>query len=173
MNHAEQVITLFKDHFGDWPITGIEIGTGEATITTAILSLPNVELLYTIDPYTHRPGEPFEAGGYSQEQHDHSMFVAMSKLKPYRGRFVLCPTTSDKALGWIKEQVKQVDFVWIDGHHARDQVQRDIEGYAPLVRQGGIVGGHDYSIDDVVAAVDAIYPEVRTGDDLTWWIIKE
>jgi cephalosporin hydroxylase len=38
---------------------------------------------------------------------------------------------------------KPVDFLFIDGGHTYDEVSRDFELYAPLVRLGGVVGIHD------------------------------
>lgn len=166
--HAEQVKTVLREHFGDAPIIGVEIGTGPGCITEAILSLPNVVHLYTIDPYTHRPGEDYEAGGHDQYRHNSAMLEALERLKPYRGRYILCQQTSDVAAEFIRETV---DFVWIDGHHTVDQVTRDIGNYAPKIKAGGVIGGHDYGLgDDVKVAVDAIYPSVITGGDFTWWV---
>lgn len=36
-----------------------------------------------------------------------------------------------------------VDFLFIDGDHRYESVQRDFELYAPLVRAGGLIGFHD------------------------------
>lgn len=37
-----------------------------------------------------------------------------------------------------------LDSVFIDGHHAYDEVLADIESWLPKVRSGGIIAGHDY-----------------------------
>jgi SAM-dependent methyltransferase len=36
------------------------------------------------------------------------------------------------------------DFVYLDADHTYEAVARDLRLYAPLVRPGGILGGHDY-----------------------------
>lgn len=41
---------------------------------------------------------------------------------------------------------KPVDFLFIDGDHSYEGVQRDFELYAPLVRPGGLVVFHDIAI---------------------------
>ena len=37
-----------------------------------------------------------------------------------------------------------LDFVYIDGAHDLDSVRADIAAWAPKVRPGGFIGGHDY-----------------------------
>jgi predicted O-methyltransferase YrrM len=36
------------------------------------------------------------------------------------------------------------DFIFLDGDHFYEGVKKDVEGYYPLVRQGGLLMGHDY-----------------------------
>jgi len=168
-SHAEQVMTLLQEHFGKKPIVGVEIGTGPACVTQAILMLPNVVRLYTIDPYTHRPGEDFEAGNHDQYRHNYAMREALERLRPYRQRYILCVQTSDLSAEFVAEPV---DFVWIDGHHEHGQVRRDIENYEPKIKPGGLIGGHDYGLGaQVELVIDTIYPEVTLGDDFTWWVL--
>ena len=173
MNQSGELIRLLKDQFGEQIVTGIEIGTGPGTITTAILSLPNVTLLYTIDPYRHVPGAQYEAGSHNQEQHNGAMLHAINRLKPHRGRFIMCLCTSDKA---VEFTASEVDFVWIDGHHTVEQVDHDVRNYWPKVKSGGFIGGHDFGhAGDVRQAVYDIFDpsEVELGEDTTWWVFKK
>jgi hypothetical protein len=39
---------------------------------------------------------------------------------------------------------RSLDFVYIDGNHGREAVYVDLEAWAPKVRVGGVVAGHDY-----------------------------
>lgn len=41
----------------------------------------------------------------------------------------------------------QADFLYLDGDHSLDTVQKDFKNYSPLVRSGGIVGFHDLHTD--------------------------
>jgi hypothetical protein len=41
---------------------------------------------------------------------------------------------------------RSLDFVYIDGNHGRDAVLADLEAWAPKVRRGGLVAGHDYRL---------------------------
>jgi hypothetical protein len=39
-----------------------------------------------------------------------------------------------------------LDFVYIDGNHVYDAVMADLQAWAPKVRSGGFVAGHDYRV---------------------------
>lgn len=39
----------------------------------------------------------------------------------------------------------ELDFVYIDANHSEPYITQDIETWTPLVREGGIVAGHDYA----------------------------
>lgn len=64
------------------------------------------------------------------------------------------------------------DLVFLDGDHAFEAVKRDIEDYRPLVRRGGLLAGHDYSLAwiGVVDAVEMLLPHrsLVPGTAL-WW----
>ena len=38
----------------------------------------------------------------------------------------------------------QCDFLYIDGDHREPQVRKDIETWLPTVKEGGLIGFHDY-----------------------------
>lgn len=71
-----------------------------------------------------------------------------------------------------------VDFLFIDGNHDEGPVNTDLNAFVPLVREGGIVAGHDYHPDfpGVVAAVDRYLgakPNIGVnGEGVCWWITK-
>lgn len=55
-----------------------------------------------------------------------------------------------------------LDIVFIDGDHSYDQVKQDIQLYRPLVREGGLLCGHDYATgNEVSQAVDELIPGVQ------------
>jgi hypothetical protein len=166
-DHYTQVVELFKDHFKDRPISGVEIGTGPAILTITLLSnFKNLGKLYTIDPWEHRDGSEYEAW-FPQATLDESMRTAYERLAPFSDRVIIMPIRSDDAAPKLREE--RFDFVWIDGDHTLIQVERDILNYRPLVKLGGILGGHDYHI--VSNLVKEIFGNrVHTGVDLTWWV---
>jgi hypothetical protein len=180
MMQSAVVQDLFKLHFGDKKIIGIEIGTKCADLTVAILSaLPNC-FIYTIDPWEHREGdqvppgdEPYEAG-QPQSYHDINKSHALNRLSmpEYKYRVIIIPHRSaDVAERFDKESI---DFVWVDGDHSKSGITKDIELYYPLIKPGGIFGGHDFlqchPLTEIIK--EKFGDKIITGDDFTWYIIK-
>ncbi len=69
----------------------------------------------------------------------------------------------------------KADMLWVDGEHTYQAVRSDLATFAPLVRKGGLVCGHDYCAwhPDVVRAVNAVYGKrVRTISihRSIWWV---
>jgi hypothetical protein len=52
-------------------------------------------------------------------------------------------STSNDALEDLKGS--QYDFIYLDGLHTYEGVKSDITNYLPLVKKGGVIGGHDYT----------------------------
>jgi hypothetical protein len=70
-----------------------------------------------------------------------------------------------------------LDFVFIDGNHSYASVKTDLSLWAPKVRKGGIIAGHDYHADSwpgVVKAVDEFFQNetVVLGNDSIWMVRK-
>ena len=68
-------------------------------------------------------------------------------------------------------QDNQYEFVYIDADHTYESVKKDLELYLPKVKNGGIIGGHDYTDNwvEVRQAVDEVFgsPD-RKYDDGSW-----
>ena len=168
--HHQVVRDLFLDHFKDHlDLRGIEIGTGAGDLTVTLLrDMPKISRLYTIDPWKHVDGREFEAGD-PQERHDAAQKAARQRLDEFGDRVVIMPMTSKEALPHIPEFV---DFVWIDGDHSGETVEFDCDAYLPLVKPGGILGGHDYG--QVHPLTEIIMKKfnscLNSGNDFTWWV---
>lgn len=170
INHHTQVVNVLQNRFGDKLITGIEIGTAEGLLTKSLLLyLPNLEMIYTIDPCLFVLGTQFEASMYDQAWHDDRYNQAVKALAEYQGRYKHLRITSDDA---VNQTPDQVDFVWIDGDHSPEQISKDVANYYPKVKSGGIFGGHDW--DKAIQIVKRHLNEtVMLGVDLTWWLVKK
>jgi len=169
LGHHQQVLQVLKERFGDKEIVGIEIGTACGDLTKTLLrEFPNLKKLYTIDPWTHRDGAEFEAS-LPQDHHNIAKEHAYNALKEFGDRVVILPMGSDEAVRLMSEYV---DFVWIDGDHTGEQVKRDIDNYDPLIRDGGIIGGHDFGqVPHLTEQIKAKYgEEIKSGGDFTWWV---
>jgi len=52
------------------------------------------------------------------------------------------------SLEWAREtKVLEIEYnmVFLDGLHSYEQVKAEIEAYLPLIKDGGIISGHDYN----------------------------
>jgi predicted O-methyltransferase YrrM len=65
---------------------------------------------------------------------------------------------------------KSLDFVFIDGAHNYLAVKADLAAWAPKVKVGGVLAGHDYNLDGVKRAVHDIWPVVENVG--TSWRVK-
>lgn len=172
-HHHHQCVEVLREHFKGKKIEGIEIGTNAGDLTVTLLrDLSNLSFLDTIDPWKYFEGQQFEAGN-QQDYHNRQMEAAFKRLEQYRQRVKMHRMTSDKFFKLFPNI--EVDFVWIDGHHEYGQVKKDIQNAKNVVKDGGIVGGHDYGlVADVKKAVHEEFNEneVFKGGDFTWWIYK-
>lgn len=64
------------------------------------------------------------------------------------------------------------DFIFIDGSHDEANVRHDIEKSLGMMKQGGIISGHDYQpgFPGVVKAVDSFFKKVESVD--TIWHVR-
>ena len=65
---------------------------------------------------------------------------------------------------------KSLDFVFIDASHDYESVLKDLKAWAPKIRPGGMLCGHDAHWDGVVEALSETYPRYElAGVDNTWF----
>ena len=162
-------IEVAKRVFGDKEIIACEIGTLKGENALSILKNLNIKKIYLIDPY-----ERYEA--YENDSSSKILIEAKKKahegLKEYENKIVWIEKYSDKAVEDIKEKL---DFVYIDGNHFSPYVDNDIKNYYSLVKDGGIVSGHDYSIGwkDVIIAVNSFFKNKEVKIKNRDWVIEK
>jgi len=163
------VVKALKRKFSNRSLLGVEIGVFHGKHAESILKNLNIKKLYLIDPYKAFLDR-------SREEMKEIFYKATSKLNPYSDKIVWITTTSQKAVKFVPSEL---DFVYIDGNHDFECVQKDIELYYPKVKVGGIIGGHDFSMNfkGVVKAVIEFTSKNSLnlyGDSpCDWWIVKE
>lgn len=135
--------TELAQHFAGLGFTkGAEIGVCDGYYSEVLCqNIPGLQLL-CID------GWHIERWKYGEE-------IARKRLKKYNVTIV--KKLSVDAAKDIKDE--SLDFVFIDGEHSYKSVIEDINTWAPKIRRGGIVSGHDYykmksGNDGVIRAVD-------------------
>lgn len=140
---------------------GAEIGVRHGYYShTLCRTIPNLKLL-CVDPWA-----PYR--GHNVEKMEATYQSAKARLEPYDA--TLIRKTSMEAVQDIPDN--SLDFVYIDAMHEFDPVMLDIIHWAPKVRPGGIVAGHDYCWyyqGGVVVAVDAY---TKCHDIQTWYLTQ-
>ncbi len=74
----------------------------------------------------------------------------------------------------VRKEIGQVDSVFIDGDHTYESASGDIEAWKPLIKQGGLICGHDYStaFPGVMDAVNNLVPGFRVVENTRIWIAR-
>jgi predicted O-methyltransferase YrrM len=153
-------------------LVGVEIGVDKGLNALSILSCLPMKHLYLIDPYT-----PYMQEGKLVESGEETFRTAQQNLKMF-SNYVFLRQSSGTAWREIKESL---DFVYLDGNHQYEAVKQDLANYYPLVKDGGMVGGHDYDDCDphprgVVRAVQEFARENKLEVNHTFpdfWLFKE
>jgi predicted O-methyltransferase YrrM len=132
-------------------VKGIEIGVNQGVNSYMLLdACPNITKLVGVDPYVSYQDWQSVV---SQESMDEAYAAFRENYELMRDRFELFKMKSQDAALELKDG--DFDFVFIDGDHSIKGVLSDLDNYAPKVRKGGIVAGHDIGIYSVNMAVQA------------------
>jgi len=174
--HAKSLVNLLKNHFGTLrPIVGAEIGVWRGELSVDLLSSLHNLTLWMIDPWE----KLLEGTPTMPKQFEEVVAARWQAIKSTQfSKRVVLIEESVKAAAQIKHT--RFEFVFIDGNHMYESVRDDITAWAPLVKQNGIICGHDYNgIGDrrcgwgVKRAVDEAFGDrvqVLLGN--VWWVVK-
>ncbi len=135
-----------------------------------------------VDPWIGEDWDYWDASDALVKEHG-SAFAAfegeMAKHAPEeRARVEAWRMVSTKAAMLIAiknaKSKPPLSFVWIDAVHDKAHVLEDIAAWMPLIRPGGMIGGHDHtpSFPGVEEAVREAFPggyEVCGGDS---WLVR-
>jgi predicted O-methyltransferase YrrM len=123
-------------------LIGCEVGCYAGTNVVYFLeNLPNLSKLYTIDPYIEYQDGP--TNFVSQDHCDKIKTVFLENIAPFNDRVEFINETAVDAVDKIPNN--SLDYIFIDGDHSYEAVNRDIRNYYSKVKSGGIFAGHDFS----------------------------
>lgn len=134
--------------------TGAEIGVWEGEFARTICAETHA-FLYAVDPWEIQEG-------YIEAKNDAARMAeayrkASEALRPFPHQMM--KSTSVEAARQMAD--RSLDFAYIDGNHLREHVIADLKAWAPKVKTGGVLAGHDYRLKSpkpfiqVVEAVNA------------------
>jgi len=140
-------------------LIGAEIGVAAGLNAKSILSNLDIKKLSLIDTFSCNDWH------YSHTKRN---------LSAFKNKVILIKKLSHDAYKDINEKL---DFIYIDGDHTYEAVKQDIENYFPLIKKGGVMGGHDFWAHDlgVVKAVLEFTKKhnLKLNGQLTdWWFEK-
>jgi len=170
------MLNFFQRPFDRLALVGVgaEIGVYRGQHAAQLLARHHeITKLFLVDPYVTYDDKQISIEELRMAQTDAHM-----RLEKFNGKsqFVLGDSSllqNELSLG----VEPYLDFAYIDGDHREPAVAFDIERVWPLIKRGGIMGGHDFHPDwpGVVNAVTkfavkcALELCVETPD---WWIVK-
>lgn len=74
---------------------------------------------------------------------------------------------------------ESVDLIFVDADHSQAGVQKDLAAWAPKIKRGGVIAGHDYGSrrhPGVKRAVDDFFAghpnPIELQSDMVWWTLK-
>lgn len=136
----------------------LEIGSWKGRSTTLLaLSMPKNSKLYSLDPFS------------GSQEHKH-LYGKVDTFQDYQKNlkannienlvYPIKSTTKDL----IKNPIKQINFLFIDGSHEYTDVLADFKYWFPLVNDHGWIAFHDYKWQGVKKV---IWEEVLTRKDIS------
>lgn len=167
-SRTRPMTSFLKKRFGKKSLIGVEIGVYYGGNAKNMIEVLNLKRLYLVDPYevyVKSDGQTFDSR--------YALAKALENLKKYRQQTKFICLKSSEA---IKHIHNKVDFVYIDGNHCYNFVKKDIEVYYPIIKKGGVLGGHDFRNINVIKAVMefVVKNNMRIfAKEHDWWVIKK
>lgn len=154
---------------------GAEIGVFAADLSERLLNAGMS--LIMVDSWeqqgTYQGTRDFHAS-LNQDQQDSFYEMSKNRVGFANGRARIIRKRSVEAAKDIEDC--SLDFVFIDADHSYEGCKADIEAWAPKVREGGWISGHDYDNPGTDMGVKQAVSEfakgksVELGDNFTWFI---
>jgi len=120
--------------------TAVEVGVAEGNYSLTFLSLwPGQYIM--VDQWRHLDGYADVMNG-TDDEHEERYRQAIGVASMHATRCKVYRMDSIHAASRLDD--RSVDFVYIDADHSYEGCSRDILAWAPKVRSGGILAGHDY-----------------------------
>lgn len=161
-----------------------EVGVLRGHLSAFLLARHPGLTVHMVDSWADMAFQParYIATGDEHARHGHVRAAAHRRqaarsVRPFGRRARIMAMTSVEAAARVED--RSLDLVFLDADHSFDGVREDLAAWAPKVRDGGWIGGHDYANPDprfrfgVTAAVDRWVEErglrLSLDDNFTWF----
>lgn len=130
------IVRPFDGELKGTNLVGVEVGVFKGSHAKQLARKANVHTLYCVDPYVGYDD-------YPQPVLDEVKRKAVARLKCF-GKVQWLFMDSDGASKSLSRLAGEIDFIYLDGDHSKESVAFDISVWWPLVKPGGVLGGHDF-----------------------------
>ncbi len=124
----------------------VELGffAGRATAVMAAICKNNDSEYYAVDLCAGTTANPRDPATQAQQSRDMMKVFEDNMISMgLNGSIYVIQKDSSKSASLFNDE--SVDFCFVDASHVAEDVKRDIEAWWPKIKQGGVLGGHDYS----------------------------
>lgn len=158
----------------------VQVGVWHGKSSRAISdNMPRGAKLFDVDTFNGSSGEPEQHATAKEREGDHCFqwYWDNQYEQILKGDVVPMRLHSANAAHTLAHRGIQVDMVFIDADHTYEGVKADIEAWLPLLKEGGIICGHDYYKENedpfawmgVRQAVQERFPDVQKAATSIWW----
>jgi len=165
-----------KKKFGDQKLVGAEVGVQRGDNALTLVEALQFRTLYLIDIWTDYVYANKYGEGVSRKNFSNFLPIVKERFGDRHDIKILQTPSIEAAKVAFNNSF---DFVYLDACHSYEAVRDDIKAWLPIVKVGGVLGGHDYSEEiypGLFKAVSEFIVESGYGlrqESLDWWIIKE
>lgn len=156
----------------------IEIGSWHGRSSRAIGdNLSSGSKLYCIDHWDGSANERETSHSSARlSGGDHAFIEFLNNMQDLiqKGSVVPLRMSSENAANVFKHLDIKADMIFIDAGHTYEEVKKDIEIWSPLLKEGGLICGHDYYQNNTVwpgvkKAVDELLPDTDVVERASIW----
>jgi hypothetical protein len=151
----------------------VEVGVASGNLANRVMGLcKGVEKYYAVDPwkvYIESYNRPPHAKEKQQSWWD-SLYERVKVMEGKHPALEVMRMTSVKAgRKFMSSEEKELCCVYIDAIHDKENIIKDIYSWLILIREGGVICGHDYTkaYIDMCQAMNEIF-----GSDLNCMVIN-
>lgn len=152
----------------------VEVGSFLGRSTAALADNAPDSTVYAVDNWTGSMQDN-SAGWWALVMLDREPDWLYTKFLDNKAANVV-PTRMDSftAAEYFKTMGRRFSMIFLDDDHEENWLKREIQAWAPLLADGGVLCGHDYCTGwGVIPAVDALLPKRSIVPKTTIWFIKK